>query len=128
MVTEGPETAPPTGTPEDIACARVRAVQAAADAVLVNGPYAVATPYGEVRIQAVTSTFAGGTAWVDVYTQGDTHGEHHYRVVNPPTLVADPAGSIQINGRWYREDPLRALAYAVAREGGASRPRGRRVR
>lgn len=40
--------------------------------------------------------------------------EAHYRVVNPPTLVRDGAGDIDVGGRAHREDPLGAVAHAIS--------------
>lgn len=69
--------------------------------------------------------------YVDVYTAGPTvGGDPHFRIINPPTLVEDPNGDIVVtskapNGktvtRKYREDPVAAIAEAIAGQGGARR-------
>lgn len=69
--------------------------------------------------------------YVDVYTAGPTvGGDPHFRIINPPTLVGDPNGDIEVTStprggktvtRRYREDPLGAIAEAIAGQGGARR-------
>lgn len=115
------------GTPQEDALARVEALQAAADTVLVDGAtYAAVTPHGEVHICDVTSSESDGIGWVDVTVAGETvGGDPHFRIFNPPTLVPDPEGPVEVRGRRYREDPMAALACVIASQGGAS---GRRVR
>lgn len=127
--TAGPEGTPPSGTPSEVAYARVSAVQAAADAVLVDGHvYAARTPEGEVRICRVTSHQEGDAHWVEVHLHGETTGgDPHFRIFNPPILAADPLGPVEINGQRFREDPLAAVAQVVASLGGATAQKTRRV-
>jgi hypothetical protein len=128
MAGEGPNGAPPSGTPAEVANARVVAVQEAADAVLSDGQvYAASTRDGEVHICQVTTGTEEGVSWVDVRLHGDTvGGDPHFRIFNPPMLAADPAGPIEINGVRYREDPMAAVAQVIAAQGGATASRGRR--
>lgn len=125
---EAPEGAPPSGTPGEVASARVEAVQEAADAVLSDGQvYAVSTPDGEVRICQVTSHQDGEAHWVEVFLHGATEGgDPHFRIFNPPTLAADPLGPVEINGERFREDPMGAVAQVVASFGGATTNKMRR--
>lgn len=115
----------PEGTPEEQAAARAAAVQAAADVALADGQiYAAVTPQGEVRICRITSHVEGTATWVEVYLQGAAEGSPpNFRIFNPPLLVADPNGTIEINGQHFREDPMLAVAYAVAEHGGATGPK-----
>jgi len=126
---DGPNGAPPTGTPEEIAYARVAAVQAAADVVLEGGQvYAVATREGEVHIREVTSHADGSAWWVEIHLHGNTvGGDPHFRIFNPPLLAADPAGPVEINGQCFREDPIAAVAQVVAGLGGATTDKRRRI-
>jgi hypothetical protein len=51
----------------------------------------------------------------------------NYRIVNPPTLVEDPAGDvIGGDGRRYRHDPLAAVAEVIGSLGGARGRKGMR--
>lgn len=50
--------------------------------------------------------------------------EAHYRIVNPPTLVEDGAGPVELAGRRFREDPLASIAAAI----GSTIPRTRKNR
>lgn len=86
----------------------------------------------EVAIAQVTYGEADDVSWVDVYTAGQTQGgDPHFRIINPPTLVEDPAGDIVVTStprpgrkpvtRRFREDPLGAIAQAIAAQGGARR-------
>lgn len=117
----------PTGTAEEMALARVEAVQRAADVVLADGAiYAVPTPQGEVHICEVTRQQDGPAAWVEVKLHGETQGgDPVFRIFNPPMLAEDPAGPIEINGRRYREDPIAAVAQVVGSLGGATINKGR---
>ncbi len=70
-------------------------------------------------------------SYVDVYADGATvGGDPHFRIINPPMLVEDPTGDIVVTGkspngkpmtRTFREDPLGAIAEAIAGQGGAQR-------
>lgn len=93
------------------------------------GPYAARTRYGEVHLDRLEHHQDGrGNQWVEVWAGGDTaSGDPHFRIFNPPTLVQDPLGTTELEGVRYREDPMAALAEAVARHGGALKSRrGRR--
>jgi hypothetical protein len=82
---------------------------------------------GNVHIGSVVLTENG--MGVDVYLEGQTEsGETHYRIINPPTLVQDPAGDIEVRGVMYREDPLAAIAEAISTHGGSRLDRGKRRR
>lgn len=87
-------------------------------------PYARRTRQGEVVLERLSFHEEDGQAWVEVYAAGDIQGDDaHFRIFNPPALVEDPAGQVELHGKRYREDPMAALAEAVARFGGAQRPR-----
>jgi hypothetical protein len=62
-----------------------------------------------------------GQSYVDVVADRPASGDPLFRIINPPLLVADPAGEIEHGGRRYREDPLGALAETLALFGGARR-------
>lgn len=119
----------PVGPERAREAARLRAT-AARDAVRdsrsrdAEGVVTVTTAPGRtVRIQRVElSSTSAETAYVDVYLEGAAQGdEPDFRVINPPTLVADRSGSIIVNGVAYREDPLQALAEVITSYGGAAR-------
>jgi len=77
---------------------------------------------GEVRLASVDVQEVDGVTSVEVHLDGRTAGgDPHFRIVNPPTLVEDPAGDIELAGLYYREDPLVALAEVIARHGGGTR-------
>lgn len=112
---------------------RVRAVRRSfAAAGLADGDtLAVSTPDGrEVHIDGLSTVEDGARSRVEVRLAGVPEGgDPSFVIVNPPTLVPDPLGDKVINGMTYREDPLRALAQAIADNGGAAAPRsGRRKR
>jgi hypothetical protein len=87
-------------------------------------PYARRTAHGEVVLERLTIHEAEGQVYVEVYAAGDIQGDDpHFRIFNPPTLVEDAGGQVEAHGKRYREDPMAALAEAVARFGGAQRPR-----
>ncbi len=119
-------------TPSETGPRRVRAVKRAyAAAGSADGEtLAVTTPSGaEVHIDALATFEDGARSRVEVRLAGAVGGDPNFVVVNPPTLVPDPLGDIPINGVMYREDPLRALAQAIADNGGAAPIRkGRRGR
>lgn len=53
-----------------------------------------------------------GENGVEIFlTQGGITPE--YRIFNPPMMVADPTGEVEIRGKKHREDPLGAVAYAI---------------
>ena len=91
---------------------------------------AVSTPDGhEVHFANVTVTDEGDS--VDVHLDGVPRGgDPSFRVVNPPTLVPDPAGDHIVRGERFRFDPMTALAVVVAQAGGAAQKArsGRRMR
>lgn len=90
-------------------------------------PYVVRTRHGEVRLDAVEIHQDGDLAWVEVWAGGDAVGaDPHFRIFNPPTLTEDPLGDVEIQGRRFREDPMAALAEAVARAGGAVQTKRKR--
>ena len=46
-----------------------------------------------------------------VYLDAAHSDENALVIVNPPTLVADPAGAVDVNGRSHREDVLQEAAH-----------------
>lgn len=120
----------PRPTPAERAIARVRAVRQARGRPLADGEkLAVRTGRGEVHFAQIDAHEDGGRSWVDVRLDGPTAGgDPHFKIVNPPTLVRDPLGDIEVNGERYRDDPIAALAEVIASLGGARSERGRRRR
>lgn len=88
-------------------------------------PYVTDTRWGTVRIDRLEVHADEGRSWVDVWADGAEGGDPHFRIVNPPLLVEDPGGPVVIGGRTFREDPLAAVAEAIASNGGAQRQRRR---
>lgn len=110
---------------------RVRKLRQAARAALKDGEvYARRTSRGEIHIQGLIfkEDVATGLEYVEILMDGETEGEDpHFRIFNPPTLVSDPYGDVEIHGARYREDPLEALAEVLAMYGGARPERRKRV-
>jgi hypothetical protein len=101
----------------------VRAVQQAAEALPEEG-YLARTAQGVVHMQSLEFGKDGEVEWVDVSLAGETQaGDPHFRIYNPPALVRDPLGDIEVNGQMFRRDPLAALAEVVAQYGGAQAQR-----
>lgn len=82
-----------------------------------EGPFTVFTPAGPVTITALELAEDGQT--VEVYVGDPENGDPHFRIVNPPTLVRGARGALE-------EDPLAAIAQAIADQGGAQRRTGRK--
>lgn len=84
-------------------------------------PYVRRTRHGEVSlVQVQGAVLPDGLKVVEVHAGGQVEGgDPHFVIVNPPTLVEDPAGDVEISGRRFREDPLAALAEVVGMHGGA---------
>lgn len=70
-----------------------------------------------------------GTACIHIWT-GEKRGRAQYRIINPPILVEDPSGDVEIQiinpkgrtaSRRFREDPVRAVAEGIAVSRGSSR-------
>jgi len=102
---------------------RVRAVQTAA-ADLPEEGLVSRTRAGTVHIASVDFGKEGEVEWVDLTLAGQTEGgDPSMRIYNPPTLVSDPLGDIEVRGKRYRRDPLAALAELAAHHGGAQAPR-----
>lgn len=81
------------------------------------------TPYGEVRIRS--AIVEGNT--VEVHLEDGTEGgDPHFRIVNPPLLVEDPAGDVLTGNGTFRLDPVAALANVIGSLGGAIKRKGRR--
>lgn len=77
---------------------------------------------GTVRFAAVEVSEGDGATSVEVHLDGEVvGGDPHFRIINPPMLVEDPDGGIEVGGFRYREDPLAALAEVIARHGGGAR-------
>ncbi|HEY3689651.1 MAG TPA: hypothetical protein VGL46_05035 [Pseudonocardiaceae bacterium] len=85
----------------------------------------------DVVISRIDYGEADDVSYVDIYADGATvGGDPHFRIINPPMLVEDPAGDIVVTSkrrdgrmvtRTFREDPLAAIAEAIAGQGGAQR-------
>lgn len=86
-----------------------------------NEATAVATPFGDVAIESVQVDDES----VIVSVGNPEGGDATFVVVNPPTLVPDVFGDIIVNGQAYRHDPVAALAYVIASNGGARKGKGR---
>lgn len=95
--------------------------------VEVNAPVEINTRYGDVlidRLQFVED--ADGGAHIEVYVDDPDGGDPCFRIFNPPCLVRDSLGEVVRESgrrtvRRYREDPLAAVAEAIAANGGARR-------
>lgn len=85
------------------------------------------TPYGEVVLEYLEKVDdSTGLAYLEVWVGGETiSGDPHFRVVNPPLLVRDPEGDVEVRGELHREDPLAALAEVIGASGGALATRRR---
>ena len=83
-------------------------------------PLTVDSVQGQVQIGSLTRrTDPEGNDYIEVFLRGESEwGDPHFRIWNPPLLVEDPQGPIAIGDRHYREDPLSAVAEAIARHGG----------
>jgi hypothetical protein len=82
-----------------------------------------------VRVAQVLAIEGG----VEVWCGDQLDGPPDFRIFNPPTLVEDPAGDIEVRGRRYREDPFGALVAVItghrpAKKTGRAPAQGRRVR
>ncbi len=90
--------------------------------------YARMTKAGEVQIRRVrTFVDEDGMTVVEVHVNGPVDGgDPHFRVINPPGLVEDPAGDVALGNRRYRADPLAALAEVIGQHGGTMVKEGRR--
>lgn len=100
-----------------VAKLRATAVLEAAAAVRKGAGYVPAgLPDGRVlEFESVEPApgYPEGTA-VRVRPRGaPQNGDGDVVVVNPPTLVQDPSGTVDVGGVRHREDPLAALALAV---------------
>ena len=82
----------------------------------VAGRGAKAVAFGHVEL------IEGG---VEVWL-GTKSGKPDYRIFNPPTLVYDAQGDIEVRGRMHREDPLGALAEVIAGAGQQTQKRSHR--
>lgn len=108
--------------------ARMEAAKQAAKGLFKNGDmYATRTRSGNVHMSGMTFHDDGTNVWVEVALSGDTEGgDPHFRIFNPPTLVEDPNGDVELRGQRWRVDPIQAIAEAIARSGGAETQKGRR--
>lgn len=90
----------------------------------------VQTSRGDVVLEDVAYRWdpESEVAYLEVTVGGPAGGDPHYRVVNPPQLVEDPDGDVELRGRRWRVDPLAALAEVIGRNGGATLRRDRRMR
>ena len=109
---------PVTRRGTDRANDRAKKVRDAAQAE--SFPLARMTRHGQVELANVAHKVGDdGLEYVEVYTAGATvSGDPHFKIWNPPVLVEDPVGEIELSGRRYREDPLGAIAEVVASAGG----------
>lgn len=78
---------------------------------------------GEIRFVPASDAEA---ALIEVTVGRRQGGEPDYRIVNPPLYVADPDGTVDLDGVPHREDPVAALAELVAQFTGPARRRRRR--
>lgn len=91
--------------------------------------YTLLTTRGLVELETVRAmSDAQGVTVVEVYVISPAGGDPHFRLICPPTLVADPSGNVHIGGKRYRADPLAALATVIASAGGAQSTVKRRRR
>lgn len=84
-----------------------------------DGPLVLATPNGDVSIEALTIVEDGTRSRVEVRVSDASGGDPNFVIVNPPTLVPDQFGEHVVHGRRFREDPIAAVAYVVAQHGGS---------
>lgn len=109
--------------PDQIAREKAReARQRFRDAMPPGGGKVALGRLAVARLEAVDGAVE---IWLD-----DHDGPPDFRVINPPILVADPAGDVERPGPHgrtlrYREDPLAALGAVIGREL-EQRARGRR--
>lgn len=99
---------------------RVAAVLAAVPKIDPAVPLEVHVPSGTVAFTLIRGGSGDGQKWIEANVAGPAGGDPAFRVVNPPALVPDPAGEVEISGVRYRNDPLAALAEVIAGNGGAS--------
>lgn len=98
----------------------------------MQGTASFSTREGEVVIGGIRHRPPEGPKDLDsveVWVGGKAAGSPTWRIINPPTLVSDPAGSVMIAekapggksvNRRYREDPLAAIAEFIATNQGRS--------
>lgn len=88
----------------------------------MDGEYVCAIGSYEVRLSEIVYGDDGDNAWVDVWV-GAYVGAPTFRICNPPILVKDPRGDVEVSdidprGREvkvkFRNDPVRAIAEMVA--------------
>lgn len=78
-----------------------------------------------VLVRAMRSVTAeDGTPVLEVYVDDPANGEPHYRIINPPSLVHDASGDIQVGDLLYREDPVGAVAQLLVRAGAGGKQAG----
>ena len=100
--------------------ARSLRAQMAVEAFTAAGePSIVKTSRGPLRLAAMSVETEDEETFVAVHLDPGQPGETHFRIFNPPYLVADPAGDIIMKRRTgqevrFREDPLRALCEGIA--------------
>lgn len=94
-------------------------------------PVAMDTRFGPVSFGSITvQTDVQGQDYAEIYLNGQNENDDpHFRVWNPPLLVPDPLGDIGIPNEdgtitTYREDPVMALAEALALRGGRMKAGG----
>lgn len=74
---------------------------------------------GDVWITSMRTKMADdGTVVLEVHVDDPANQEPHYCVINPPSLVRDASGEIELAGKRFREDPVAAVAALIARTGG----------
>lgn len=90
-----------------------------------SGPSTHRTRRGDVELGELVFVAATDTepAVVEVRPVGDDSGEVAYRIVNPPVHVTDIEGDIDMNGQYYRQDPVAAIAEVIAQFTGPRRRR-----
>lgn len=75
--------------------------------------------YVAVGVVKIYKMQAIGNNGVEIWTSPDG-AQPDYRIFNPPTLVRDAQGTVDVGGTLHREDPLAAISEviqnAIARE------------
>jgi hypothetical protein len=97
---------------------RAQAALAAVRSKYGHARFTVTTPAGPVTIDRVEVVHDPSTGVDVVEVLAPGFADPHFRVVNPPRFVPDPAGAIILNGHPFRDDPVAALAHVIAQHGG----------
>lgn len=104
---------------------RVDAMLAAVPEIDPADPLMVQAPSGMVAFSAIRRGSDGDQEWVEAVVGDPSCGDPSFRVINPPALVPDPDGDVEVAGLRYRYDPLASLAEVIASNGGSLVRKGR---